>query len=69
MAVDNGWFRSVGWMYMFESLAESTLTRKQFLLVIVSFVVGVVGLKHILQQTKTSSSSVISGFSNGPYGR
>lgn len=54
---------------MFESLLHSTLTRKQFLLVVVSFVAGLTGIKHLLQQTRASHKSVASNFSSGPYGR
>lgn len=68
-AVDNGYAESVRWKHpMLESLLQSNLTRKQFLLAVVSLMVGVIGLKHLLQQTKSSPESVPSTFSSGPYG-
>ena len=53
---------------MMNSIVHASLTRKQFLLVLLSLAAGLTGIKQLLQQTRSSRRTEASGFSRGTYG-
>lgn len=53
---------------MLETVLESSLTRKQFLLVIGSLLLSVLGINQLLQNSRSSYRQATSGFSSGTYG-
>lgn len=54
-------------MQALETLTNATLTRKQFLLVIASLILGIIGIKQLLSIGKPQRTST--GFGGGVYGR
>ncbi len=54
-------------MQALEKLTDATLTRKQFLLVIASLILGIIGIKQLLSIGKPQRTST--GFGGGVYGR
>ena len=59
-------FATVESMQAFETLMDTTLTRKQFLLVIASLILGIIGLKSLLKGNQPQRTS--KGFGGGAYG-
>lgn len=53
-------------MQALEKLTDATLTRKQFLMLIASLVLGIIGIKQLLSIGKPQRTST--GFSSGTYG-
>lgn len=56
-----------GSMQALETLTNATLTRKQFLFVIASLVLGIIGIKQLFSIGKPQRTST--GFGGGVYGR